>query len=254
MKRSFALSLFVLLPQLVFAEPQSDSMPSTDEASTSKTYWQARTVEQQGDNTRQKTVKSSHPQKVNNNNLSEKQSQAAQSKSANGERQALQDHVIWVYDAWVTLKGDYDHDNYYSEFELGFDVDTHLSQADVYARIFLGDGHIFKEIHTSSVFHVHGDNSHDQFVISSELLEGFASNEYDLMIEIYDAYSHELQDVYDHNSDNDLYLLPLESSEYEYRAPSGGQVVITTEHGGTTNLLVIGFLAAVFVLRRKLSF
>ncbi|MCC2606831.1 choice-of-anchor H family protein [Planctobacterium marinum] len=254
MNRLTVVSLFVLLPGLSFAEPESQPTPASGGAApVSKTFWQTRNTEKQADSNNLKVVKSSQPQEKNQN-LSARQAQPAQSKPVQDHSPVAQDHEIWVYDAWVVLKGDYDHDSYYSEFELGFDVDTRYSYAEVYARIFLGDGHLFREIHTTSVFHVHGDNSQDEFVINSELLEGFASNDYDLLIEIYDADTDELHDSYDHLNDNDLYLLPLESNEYEHSGSHGGQVVITTEHGGSAGLFSLLGLACIFLMRRKMPF
>lgn len=199
-----------------------------------------------------KVEKSSKPSDADVS-LSAKQAQPAQSKSVQQLAQKSGDHNIWVYDAWVSLHTDRDHDNYYTEIELTFDVDTNLSHADVYARIFLGDGTIFREIYTTSDFHIDANSSSDEITLSTRLVEGFVPKEYDLLIEIYDVDYNELQDTYDHTSDNDLFLLPLESSEYENSYGTGGQVVITTEHGGSGSLLMMVCLSALVLLRRTLK-
>ncbi|BDX04903.1 choice-of-anchor H family protein [Planctobacterium marinum] len=210
--------------------------------------WRTESVETSKENATK--VEKSSVAKSSNNAVSEKQAQVAQSKSAAQVAVRFSDHTIWVYDAWVSLHTDRDHDNYYTGIELSFDVDTNLSHADVYARIFLGDGTLFREIYTTSDFHIDANSSSDEITLSTRLVEGFVPKEYDLLIEIYDVDYNELQDSYDHTSDNDLFLLPLESSEYEHSHGTGGQVVITTEHGGSAPLWAIVILASVVALRR----
>ena len=210
--------------------------------------WRTESVQSNIENAQMIEKSSVAPSK--NTAISEKQAQAAQSKSAAQVTAKSSDHTIWVYDAWVSLHTDRDHDNYYTGIELSFDVDTNLSHADVYARVFLGDGTIFREIYTTSDFHIDANSSSDEINLSTRLVEGFVPNEYDLLIEIYDVDYNELQDSYDHTSDNDLYLLPLESSEYESHHSSGGQVVVTTEHGGSTSVWLIAMLAGIAALRR----
>lgn len=216
-------------------------------------HWQTET-QQSHLNTTLEAVKSSREPGSNNSSLSAKQSQTAQRKTVASVGTATRDHIIWVYDAWVTLHRDTDHDAYYSEIELSFDVDTSLSHADIYARIYLGDGFEFREIYTTSDFHIHSDASNDEITLRTRLVEGFRPQEYDLMIEIYDAFSNELQDIYDHTHDDDLFLLPLESNEYENRASQGGQVTITTEEGGSMSGIMLLLTTCLVLFRRSVKF
>ncbi|MBE1298481.1 MAG: hypothetical protein GJ680_01030 [Alteromonadaceae bacterium] len=165
--------------------------------------------------------------------------------------QVVLDHEYWIYDATLRFIEDWDHDGYFYRFELGFDVDTVYSHGDVYARLYLGDGHTFREYHTTSVFHIDTTDSDDKFFVDTELLAGFPSHDYDIMIELYDAYNDHLVAVYDHTSDGDLSYNPLESYDYEaYVVPStGGTVTVSRERGGSSGWLMFGLGLLSLVMR-----
>jgi hypothetical protein len=152
---------------------------------------------------------------------------------------------FWIFDAWVEFYSDEDRDGYFNHFSVEFDADTEFSSAEVYARLYLGKDEVFKEYHTTSNFNIFSDNSTDSFVVESELLNGFSSAEYEVLIELYDAYSDELVAVFDGNDDADLYLLSLESNEYE-----SVQVVVVREHGGSVSLLGLLLLPLLIIKRR----
>ena len=152
---------------------------------------------------------------------------------------------FWIFDAWVEFYSDEDRDGYFNHFSVEFDADTAFSSAEVYARLYLGKDEVFKEYHTTSNFNIFSDNSTDSFVVESELLNGFSSAEYEVLIELYDAYSDELVAVFDGNDDADLYLLSLESKEYE-----SVQVVVVREHGGSVSLLGLLLLPLLIIKRR----
>jgi hypothetical protein len=152
--------------------------------------------------------------------------------------------AFWIFDAWVELYSDNDRDGYFNHFSVEFDADTQFSSAEVYARLYLGKDEVFKEYHTTSNFNIFSDNSNDSFVVESELLNGFSSAEYEVLIELYDAYSDELVTVFDGNDDADLYLLSLESKEYE-----SVQVVVIREHGGSVSLFGVLLLPVLLMAR-----
>ena len=154
---------------------------------------------------------------------------------------------FWIYDAWIELNKDTDRDGFYSGFTLFIDVDSHFAQAPVYARLYLGKNDSFREYHSTSDFFVNGQSSNDFFEVSTELLEGFADNDYEILIELYDADRNELVAVYDSFDDEDLLYLPLESRDYEYN-----QVVVVREtSGGSTGLLSLIPLALLCCYRLK---
>jgi hypothetical protein len=151
---------------------------------------------------------------------------------------------FWIFDAWVEFYSDNDRDGYFNHFSVEFDADTEYSSAEVYARLYLGKDQVFKEYHTTSNFSIFSDNSDDSFVVESELLNGFSSAEYEVLIELYDAYSNQLVAVYDGNNDADLYLLSLESKEFE--TP---QIIVVREHGGSVSLWGLLLLPLMLITR-----
>jgi hypothetical protein len=153
---------------------------------------------------------------------------------------------FWIFDASVVFFSDDDNDGYYNHFSVELDADTEFSSAEVYARLYLGKDEVFKEYHTTSIFNIFSDNSNDSFVVESELLNGFSSAEYEVLIELYDAYNDELVAVFDGNDDADLYLLSLESKEYE----SIQVVVVVTEHGGSVSLWGLLLLPILLMTRQ----
>lgn len=152
---------------------------------------------------------------------------------------------FWIFDAWVEFYSDNDRDGYFNHFSVEFDADTEYAAAQVYARLYLGKDEVFKEYHSTTHFNIFSDNSDDSFVVESELLNGFSSAEYEVLIELYDAYSDELVAVYDGNKDADLYLLSLESQEYE--TP---QVIVVREHGGSVSLWGLMLIPLLLITRQ----
>lgn len=152
---------------------------------------------------------------------------------------------FWIFDAFVNFDIDLDRDGYFSTITVEFDVDTVYNQAEVYARLYLARGDVFEEYHTTSLFLIEGDSSEDQFIVESELLTGFPSDDYELLIEVYDGLNDQLVASFDGFSDADLTLLTLESRSYE--SEQGG-VVIVTESGGSFGYLML-LLVPVLLIR-----
>lgn len=223
------------------------------QAGNEGTDWSAKSIDRQFGQNQATVEKSSHfdgasvkastqtsattksDQAATSKNVPTRQGQKAKSLSL--RPQVKNDTAdFWVYDAIVTLQDDLDYDGYYHHFILDFDVDTHFAHAEVYARLYLGIGDDFREFHTTSVFVIDGQTSDDIFTVESELQTGFYPDDYELLIEVYDAYNDELVAVYDGYDDDDLYLLSLESSDYEevYIEPD---VVIVHANGGSMGWL-----------------
>ena len=156
------------------------------------------------------------------------------------ENQSHVNHELWIYDAWVSLHGDTDYDGFYHHLDLEFDADTIFAQQDVYAILYLGQGDTFESYHVTDVFTIFGESSDDTLVVESEFVNGYNPYEYELMIELYDAYSNQLVAVTDGVSDPDLAYLPIESMEFDQPSPP---VVIVEEHGGSAGWWLLGLAA-----------
>jgi hypothetical protein len=166
------------------------------------------------------------------------------------EPTAINNNDFSIYDSWVTLDNDFDFDGYYSKFTVEFDADTVYERAYVYAIIYLGTNDVFESIHTTSVFAINGDSSNDSFVVESELVSGFPPDEYEIMVELYDADTDFLVAFSDGLDDADLAFTPLESENYEVLPEE--RIIIVEEHGGSLGwmILLAGFIVG---LRKKLA-
>jgi hypothetical protein len=143
---------------------------------------------------------------------------------------------FWIYDSFVSLVEDIDYDGYYSSFKLEFDVDTVYQSAPIYAVIYTTTSGVFKPFYTTDIFNINGDNTRDAIIIENDLVTGFPSNDYELMIVIYDAATNEIVAVSDGTDDADLAFLSLESANFEYTEPVE---IVVVEHGGAIGVLLI---------------
>ncbi|GAC23177.1 hypothetical protein GMES_0877 [Paraglaciecola mesophila KMM 241] len=174
------------------------------------------------------------------------QSQAAKTLAARPAQSDI-NQEFWVYDAYVSLHTDSDYDGYYHHFSVDFDVDSVYARSEVYARLYLGVNDVFREYHTTGDFYIEGDITEDQITVETEILSGFYPDDYEILIEIYDAYTNELVAVSDGYSDADLYLLSIESQDKEviYVEPD---VVVIEASGGSAGWL-IALLLPIALLR-----
>lgn len=151
---------------------------------------------------------------------------------------------FWIYDASVVLHGDADLDGYYHHIDLEFDADTIFNHALVYARLYLGRDDSFEEYHTTSVFAIEGESSNDSLIVESEFISGYAADEYELLLELYDANTDQLLAFSDGIADPDLMFLAVESEEYDQ------PVLVIVEEGGSTGYVSLLALMALIALRR----
>jgi hypothetical protein len=166
------------------------------------------------------------------------------------QRAAPLDPNFWIYDANVSFNIDNDYDGFYSTFTLEFDADTVFVEAEVYARLYLARGDVFEEYHTTSLFLIYGDSGDDSLIVVSDLLTGFPTGDYELLIELYDGLNDQLVASFDGFDDVDLTLLTLESKSFD----EPQTVVIVSEHGGSFGFLILllipAFLSRTVVKRR----
>jgi hypothetical protein len=161
------------------------------------------------------------------------------------------DTDFWIYDSFVTFTADIDYDGYYSSFTLEFDVDTIYTSAPIYAVIYASTSDVFTPFYTTNIYDINGDNTQDAIIIENDLVTGFPSNDYELMVMIYDADTDEVVAVADGTDDADLAYLSLESEDYEYVETVE---VVIVEHGGPLDIWLIAGLAFVAYRRFKVSF
>lgn len=162
----------------------------------------------------------------------------------------LPDTDFWFYTADVELFSDRDGDGYYTGIDLLFDADTYYDVADVYAVIYLsyeyGPWNEYAETETFTIF---GASSEDEYIVETDLVEGYPTGNYDILIELYDAYDNAFVASFGPEDTSELAILPLEDIGRD--APAGTtQIVVTSGGGGSASWLLLGLLGFIG-LRRK---
>ena len=144
---------------------------------------------------------------------------------------------FWFYSADVVLFGDHDGDGFQG-IDLLFDADTYFSSADVYAVVYLSyEGGSWNEYAATENFTIFGASSDDDYVVVTELVEGYPSGSYDILIELFDAYDDSFLAYLGPDDTSELAFLPLEDS---YRdSPIVPDIIVVDRHGGGS----LGWLA-----------
>ena len=121
---------------------------------------------------------------------------------------------FYFYDAHSSLQTDRDGDGYHSEFTVRFDADTTLGDERVYAKLYLrrlGESEWIL-YHATDDFWINGESNDDDFYVRTTLEDGFATGEYDVLTDLYDASTGDVVATVDYNDAAELGLLPLEES------------------------------------------
>ncbi len=176
-------------------------------------------------------------------NRSSKGTRSAQQKLGDATAQAA-DPNIWFYDADVELFADFDRDGYYAGIDLLFDADTTYVAIDVYAVLYLSYEYgPWNEYASTDDFTLFGATSADDYIVETELVSGYPTGNYDILIELFDAYDGTYLASFGPNDTSELALLPLEDSTRD--AVSGGHTHVVVNSGGGSLgwFLLLGLLA-----------
>jgi hypothetical protein len=138
---------------------------------------------------------------------------------------------FWFYSADVLLFNDHDADGHYHGVDLLFDADTNYGAAEVYAVAYLSlaDGP-WNEYFVSDDFTLYGTSADDEFNIVTELVSGYPTGSYDLLIELFDAYNGHFLASFGPIDTAALAFLPLEDSNLD--VPQESTTVVVVEDGG----------------------
>ena len=195
-------------------------------------------------------IKSGTPSNLGSDRSSEREQRYFGKVKNAAESTTVLNNEFWIYESWITLENDIDYDGYHSTFSIEFDADTIFNQVPVYAVLYLGANGAYDAIHVSSEFYIYGEDSTDTFTIESTLVSGFPPNEYDILLELYDAETEELVAFTDGYDDGALAFVPLESENNEYTVEE--TVVIVEEHGGTWSAVSL-FCLVLVAIGKKLK-
>lgn len=157
---------------------------------------------------------STKPGKAHTQAKSAAESQPASSKPkrAVAEAKSSRSGYFRIYDARSQLRRDRDKDGYHSEFRIEFDADSLIGDALVYARLYMRrvgetDWQLY---HTTDDFWIYGESGNDDYHVTTTLDDGFATGEYDILIDLYEVGFSGIVATIDASDDVDLFDLPLE--------------------------------------------
>lgn len=174
---------------------------------------------------------------------------------APGSQQAAMESTnfdFWIYDADVELYSDWDNDGYYVGIDLQFDADTVYSAAEVYAVVYLSyEFGPWNEYTATDNFIIYGASGSDAYRIETELLSGYATGDYDLLIELFDAYDGSFVASFGPEDSAALSYLPLEDADLD--TPERTTLIIDQGGGGAIGLAGLMALLGLLVLRLQRS-
>ncbi len=171
-------------------------------------------------------------------------SEARASQSANVD--------FWFYAADVELFNDHDGDGFYHGIDVWFDADTYYSYAEVYAVLYLSlDGGPWNEYAVTDNFIINGSSADDDYVIVTELLSGYPSGSYDILIELFDTYDGSFVAWIGPDESPELAFLPLEDADRDVAEIPEVIVVHERGGGGSTGAGFILLLALAALVRRR---
>jgi len=141
-------------------------------------------------------------------------------KMSRASRSVNYDHSFSIYNTFSYLLDDYDGDGYYQTFSVVFDADlmsySSLSSAEVYAELYLSqNGGPWIYYHTTDDFVIYGDSEDDEYEVITTLHQGYKSDSYDVLIDLYEVGFENIVATYSSDDNNALYALPLESADHD---------------------------------------
>jgi hypothetical protein len=158
-----------------------------------------------------------------------------------------------IYSAMSFLHDDYDEDGYYQTFSITFDADiysyTDVQWGEVYALLYLSkNGGPWAHYFTTDNFIIEGNSNVDEYEVISTFMSGYASDHYDVLIDLYQVGYSDIVASYSADDTNALYALPIESAEYD--EPYIEVIEVVEVRGGSMYWLIWG-LFSIVVLRNK---
>lgn len=167
--------------------------------------------------------------------------------SGSGAARSL-DHDFWIFDADIVLFNDEDDDGFYHGIDLLFDADTIYSAAEVYAVVYLSlDFGPWNEYAATEDFWIFGASGTDEYVLVTELMSGYPTGEYDLLIELFDAVDNSFLASFGPEDSAELAYLPLE--DFDRDAPFvEPRVTVSHGGGGSADVWTIALLLLILVV------
>jgi len=162
-------------------------------------------------------------------------------------------HSFNIFEAYTQLIEDYDGDGYYQTFSVTFDADVYnpnfIERANVYAELYLSkDGGEWVHYYTSDIFAIVGESEDDEYEVYTTLNQGYIPADYDVLIDLYEVGYDDIVATYSSYDSNELFALPLESSDYD---PDYIEVhSVSHGHGGSGSWTILFALFSMIILRK----
>ncbi|RPI62276.1 MAG: GlyGly-CTERM sorting domain-containing protein [Lysobacterales bacterium] len=158
----------------------------------------------------------------------------------------------WIYDATADIFADRDSDGYYSYLRVRFDADTIYDETYVYAEIYVSaDGTAWEHLYSTNDFAIWGSDPDDDYEVETELVSGYSTGLYDVLVELYDADTGELLDEYGPNESPLFSMVPLEDAERDGLVAPPPVTVVHQGGGGAVSWLALAGLLGALALRRR---
>jgi hypothetical protein len=158
-----------------------------------------------------------------------------------------------IYSGFSQLIEDYDEDGFFQTFSVTFDADVidtyNIDHANVYAELYLSkNGGEWVHYYTTDNFSIYGESENDEYEVYTTLNQGYISDNYDVLIDLYEVGYSDIVATYSSDDTNELYALPLESSNYdpdyvESHSDSHG-------HGGSTSMISLFLLLSLITIKK----
>lgn len=161
----------------------------------------------------------------------------------------------WFFDATTELLDDRDGDGYYHFLRVRFDVDTVWPSAWFYAEIYVSaDGETWELLHATQDFEIASQSADDDYEVETELVSGYITALYDVLIELYDADTSEFLAEYGPAQSSAFSMRPLEDAFRDGvpEEPEPETIVVVEEGGGgAAGILTLPLLGALLAAARR---
>jgi len=154
-----------------------------------------------------------------------------------------------IYGAASFLLEDYDGDGFYQTFSVAFDADIYSGSqfGEVYAQLYISkNGGSWTHYFTTNSFIIEGDTDLDEYEVITTFLSGYASDHYDVLIDLYQVGYNDVVATYSSDDSNTLYALPLESADYDEPYLEVVEVVAVNE-GGSMSISILCLLGTLLI-------
>lgn len=241
---------YILLGFLL-ATVAATTMVSAEETRTSQSVQSTRADRDAG--LAGKLSKDEHAALVTEGSRATEKRSLGPEKLAANTANATANYEFWFYSADVLLFNDHDVDGHFHGIDLLFDADTYFESAEVYAVVYLSlEGGPWNEYSVTENFLSFGSSEDDEFNIVTELVSGYPTGSYDLLIELFDGYNDSLLASFGPVDTSELAFLPLEDANRDTPYVPPSTTVIVEDNGGSMSWLGLFVLALGMLLLRKL--